>query len=416
MKDFELRRSRGDLLLTKTSSRLDLAMQRVPHSYNADGNIYFGDSIVVLHEFGALACDKWDKMNPAGDAVSSVNKNTSPVARNTFVITKPSKYVESLNGAVKYGDPFCLASNPSLSVCERTGFVKRPMFLSSDLKTTMRQAKLSMKQEVFMSPKESYHAQWIVQHINPTKRLKVEGLPVPANEPFLLIHKATNTPLACESHYTYRSDFGMEYEVFCEGFTGLRKVNGLTAEKLGLRGADMVEAPSEKPNFFSFKTADNADAAVDNRGLKEMTPEVVLELVKSLLLDRGVSGIRGLSRVFKLLDDRGLGKVSHDDFRYGMIEYGIHLSGDELDLIVEHFDKNKDGFIEFEELLSAFRGPPNSFREELIRAAYNKLDVDGSGEVTLLDIERTFKCAMHPSVISGMKTEREIAVDFIAGI
>merc|ERR1712137_293897 len=98
-----------------------------------------------------------------------------------------------------------------------------------------------------------------------------------------------------------------------------------------------------------------------------------------------------------------------------MLEYGIHLSEDEFDMVIGFFDKNGDGFVEFNELLSAFRGPPNEFRQGLIREAYNVLDVDGSGEVTLLDIERAFDCASHPSVVSGMKTEREIAVEFVAG-
>ena len=70
-----------------------------------------------------------------------------------------------------------------------------------------------------MAPKETYHAQWVVQHINPSKRFRVEGLPVPPNQPFLLVHKATNTPLACEAGFSYRSDFGAEYEVFCESYT-----------------------------------------------------------------------------------------------------------------------------------------------------------------------------------------------------
>ena len=44
-----------------------------------------------------------------------------------------------------------------------------------------------------------------------------------------------------------------------------------------------------------------------------------------------------------------------DDFRWGLIDYGIQINKEEATKVLEHFDKDKNGQVDFDEFLSALR-------------------------------------------------------------
>jgi Ca2+-binding EF-hand superfamily protein len=48
----------------------------------------------------------------------------------------------------------------------------------------------------------------------------------------------------------------------------------------------------------------------------------------------------------------------------------------------------------------------------MVMAAYNVLDKDGSGQVTIADIEAAYDTSKHPD--SGIKTNEEILMDFMS--
>jgi hypothetical protein len=49
----------------------------------------------------------------------------------------------------------------------------------------------------------------------------------------------------------------------------------------------------------------------------------------------------------------------------------------------------------------ALRGDLNEFRTGFIKQAYDKLDVNKDGKVTLDDIAKLYDVSKHPDVISG---------------
>jgi hypothetical protein len=52
----------------------------------------------------------------------------------------------------------------------------------------------------------------------------------------------------------------------------------------------------------------------------------------------------------------------------------------------------------------ALRGDLNEFRTGFIKQAYDKLDVNKDGKVTLDDIAKLYDVSKHPDVISGKAT------------
>jgi hypothetical protein len=55
--------------------------------------------------------------------------------------------------------------------------------------------------------------------------------------------------------------------------------------------------------------ASDPAAAVDTRDLKPLTPDALLVKVRGIINERGQYGIRGLGRAFRIMDDRGDGKL-----------------------------------------------------------------------------------------------------------
>jgi len=65
------------------------------------------------------------------------------------------------------------------------------------------------------------------------------------------------------------------------------------------------------------------------------------------------------------------------------------------------FDKDNSGKISVEEFFKGLQGDMKRKRKVLVRMAYNTLDSDGSGEVTVADIRGAYDCTQHPKVMDG---------------
>ena len=74
-----------------------------------------------------------------------------------------------------------------------------------------------------------------------------------------------------------------------------------------------------------------------------------------------------------------------EDFRCGLGEFGISISKEEAEQVLNYFDADHNGSVDFTEFLRALRGCNlTEARLECIRRAYAKLDVNGDGLVDLI--------------------------------
>lgn len=60
-------------------------------------------------------------------------------------------------------------------------------------------------------------------------------------------------------------------------------------------------------------------------------------------MERSNNGIKGIAMIFKAMDNNGNHMLDVDDFRWGMIDYGIQISKEEAQQILTHFDRDKNG-------------------------------------------------------------------------
>ena len=78
-------------------------------------------------------------------------------------------------------------------------------------------------------------------------------------------------------------------------------------------------------------------------------------------MTRSAFGIRGLARIFKAMDENGNRRLECDDFRWGLMDYGVSVTKEEAAEILKHFDKNGDGRVDFDEFLVTLRVSSNIF-------------------------------------------------------
>jgi Ca2+-binding EF-hand superfamily protein len=273
---------------------------------------------------------------------------------------------------------------------------------------------MSNHQEVVMEGgKMHYDYTWTAQKVA-TRQYQPEGGPVLAGAEIILTHNATRAPLAADKAFPMGTDFGGEYEVACHQYLARGKALTMIHESKGICTPDVRQRAELPQNRWVFRTAERPEEAEDTRSFVQMTKDGILTKIKSLIRERGNTGIRALGRLFRIIDDRGNGLLDREEFRYGLQDFGIALTDEEFGLVMDQFDRNGDGVISFDEFLVTIADPPNDYRKSLINAAFDKLDNTKDGQVTIEDVQNRYDAKGHPDVVSGRKTEKEVLEGFMS--
>ena len=84
-------------------------------------------------------------------------------------------------------------------------------------------------------------------------------------------------------------------------------------------------------------------------------------------MKRGVKGLLGLKKQFKLMDVDGSGALDFGEFSQALRDYKINVGDEEMQQLFIIFDKNGDGTINFEEFMRSLLGDLNTNRIMLVR-------------------------------------------------
>lgn len=191
----------------------------------------------------------------------------------------------------------------------------------------------------------------------------------------------------------------MEYEVSVCSHTSNNKSQNLILEKIGKLTVDQPTKLQYDQNTWCLMTAADPSLALAVEEAPQYTVEDLIQDIKDRLRSRGSLGIRGLSRVFKILDNNGNGVIDEGELYWGLKDFGISLTEAEAHDVLKHFDIDGNGHISFNEFLRTLKGELNASRKAWIEKAYRKLDVNGDGTVKLDDIAKLYDVSRHPDVV-----------------
>ena len=132
------------------------------------------------------------------------------------------------------------------------------------------------------------------------------------------------------------------------------------------------------------------------------------------MLQRGARSIIGIGRIFKIMDDNGDKSLDIAEFDKAVHESKLDFTDVDTKALFQAFDRNGDGTIDFDEFLRAVKGDMNPARVRLVNQAFDKIDIDDSGELDYEDIKDTYNAKKHPAVLEGRKTERQVLEEFLS--
>mmetsp|Transcript_38338 Transcript_38338/g.63653 ORF Transcript_38338/g.63653 Transcript_38338/m.63653 type:complete len:548 (+) Transcript_38338:120-1763(+) len=408
LKSFVEKAERGQLLSQTIHAKV--AQHTTPLSItpeHPDGYIHFDDKVVLqcVDHNGFLSVDLDDVEKVPGlpkKVIPTCASATQPMLRNVWRIVRVQAPDDQLYPAeeadvLHYNQPFKLVLNEQL--CG-----DGELALHSEAKTGTSWSKISKNQEVTAVDRGTADLVWKPLYIDMEHRMEMEGMPVKANVAVILHHVQTNKPLCSQKANIHINDFGPEWEVCCFDDRGT-----------GTKKRCLPELP---PNHWGFITGPPAQGAprkpIDRKKLTQEQASVVVEKVRTKLIQRGGNGFRGLTRVLTILDDNGNRKLDKYEIDNGLQTYGLSLLPEELDAIMKAFDDDGNGQISVREFMRALRGPMSDRRVNLVRLAYAQLDIDGNETVTFDEIRQLYDVKKHPDVLSHNKTPDMVLQEFIS--
>ncbi|XP_034115685.1 calcyphosin-like protein [Drosophila nasuta] len=158
------------------------------------------------------------------------------------------------------------------------------------------------------------------------------------------------------------------------------------------------------------------EAALKNQAKRELANGLEKDSIYKLRLQcfsRGATGILGLARAFRVMDDDGSKTLNLEEFKKGIIDIGLDVNESDIDDMFKRFDTDNNGTINMTEFLVKLRPPMSASRLDIIAKAFNKLDKNGDGQITVADLKNVYSVRDHPKYLSGEMTEKEILVDFL---
>ena len=172
---------------------------------------------------------------------------------------------------------------------------------------------------------------------------------------------------------------------------------------------------SNKAPFGTMKEKINYNLNEKNATMKYNVNKIedILVHLRSIMIQRGYTGLMSMRRTFMLLDENSSKKISFDDFEKLFKVYRYDLSETEINNLFNYFDNEGNGYIKYNEFIKELCGNLNQFRKNILKQVFNKLDKNEKGYITVGTIRHEYNPKGNPLVRQGKRGEDEILAEFL---
>lgn len=352
--------------------------------------------------------------------VTTIGEEPTAKARNIFRIMRPPQSQCNINDnpddpVLHVGQPFLIACNESLLVKPGSNILSPNLYLASTKKNERTATKRTNRQMVYMSPIPDGDAVWTAiipskGRANAAERFLAMGLPLSVDVSFQITHRQTNQYLTCDKHIATTTEFGVEFECYCDRSTASGKLGLIVSEFKGLSTSQTLSKPDATSFSWHFVVAKDERAGLDSRRLpKSATPEAILAETRDLIASRGVDAFWNLREHFRKLEAHlhSVGKIDREDLKAALLDWGLELNPKYLDTVLNLVDSSNLGLVNLKDFFEVLRGPMSPTRVKVVREVFNRLDRHKDDHVDIDDIALYFNSEDHPLRTIGSYTEQE---------
>ena len=172
---------------------------------------------------------------------------------------------------------------------------------------------------------------------------------------------------------------------------------------------------SNKTPFGTIKEKINYNLNETNATMKYNVNKIedILIHLRSILIERGYTGIMSMRRTFMLMDENSSKKISFDDFDKMFKTFRYDLSEKEINNLFNYYDEGRNGYIKYDEFINDLFGNLNQFRKNVLKQVFDKLDKEEKGFITVGTIRHEYNPRGNPLVRQGKRCEDEILAEFL---
>ena len=95
--------------------------------------------------------------------------------------------------------------------------------------------------------------------------------------------------------------------------------------------------------------------------------------------------------------------------------FGLFPKKVDAQALMKFYDIDGDGNITYEEFIRGLRNPLSERRLKIVRSAFAQMDRDGSGEITIKDIDQIYDVSQNADFLTGKMSREEILMSFLDG-
>lgn len=140
--------------------------------------------------------------------------------------------------------------------------------------------------------------------------------------------------------------------------------------------------------------------------------EIKVNRFKEALLAKGMQGILGVCRQFRIYDENKNGTLEFPEFVRALTEYNIQVEESDLQHLFRAFDFDKDGHIQFNELMKFTTGQMSEYRSDRVELAWRRINTTQAPAVKYADVVKHFNSSRHPSVTNLESSEEGVTAEF----
>jgi Ca2+-binding EF-hand superfamily protein len=118
-----------------------------------------------------------------------------------------------------------------------------------------------------------------------------------------------------------------------------------------------------------------------------------------------------ISNFFQRMDIDHSNAIDFNEFKFGLESIGLKSLSEESKIdLFSKFDKKKSGKIRFDDFIATLKPPISNARLNVIDEAFNKLDVNKDGVLTVEDFRVLYdnQAKLHPKHVNGEWTKDQV--------